>query len=498
MSKRPNILFIWTDEQRADTMACYGNSFVQAPHLNELASESCVFENAYCTQPICTPSRASILTGRYPHSHGCIRNNMPLPRDLPTLAERTNGAYHCSYFGKWHLGDEIIPQRGFTDWVSIEDGIYRPFYSKPEYLKQFSSYHQFLVQNGFPPNAKATDGARVFARNQTAVMAERFTKAGFLGDSAAKFLEDYRGDKPFFLSVNFLEPHMPFFGPFNDLHDPDKIPVGRAFCKKPPANASLRHRYFAAKYEAFGYSHEDHDPFPLKTDQDWRRLRSNYLGLVSLVDRSVGKILQALKKSGHDEDTVVVYTSDHGDMMGDHGIVSKMVMYEEAIKIPLLVRVPHLKSKCRTIPGRVSQIDLVPTLLDLMDLPKDAQLQGTSLVDVLEGGRDLKNNDVMVEWNPEFENPKASGNKPAPGFTEDDVERAMKQHCRTLVSHEGWKLSLSDNDVAELYDLNSDPHELNNLFGEEKYRSMAKRLSSRIHDWQQRTNDRVSLSVESM
>ncbi len=134
MNSAANLLFIWTDQQRADSLPCYGNAFASTPHLDRLASESFIFERAYCTQPVCTPSRASILTGLWPHTHGCISNNYPLAPESRTIAEQVGDRYHCAYYGKWHLGDELSPQHGFDDWVSIEDGIYRAYYSDSEML----------------------------------------------------------------------------------------------------------------------------------------------------------------------------------------------------------------------------------------------------------------------------------------------------------------------------------------------------------------------------
>ncbi|TVQ27949.1 MAG: hypothetical protein EA383_01560, partial [Spirochaetaceae bacterium] len=382
--KRPNIVLIWTDEQRADTISCYGNPFVKAPNLNRLASQSVVFRDAYCVQPLCTPSRASILTGQWPHQHRCIRNNSALSRDVPTIAEMLPDEYLSAYYGKWHLGDEVIAQRGFTDWRSIEDA-YRPYYSKPEYLDTMSDYHHFLLKNGYQPDKVAADGARTFGRGFSAVMAERYTKASFIGREAARFIHDRsaaQSSQPFFLSVNTLEPHMPFFGPLNDLYDPDALPVGPAFARKPGADAPWRNRFLADRYEA-----EGHAGYPLKTEDDWRRLRANYYGLVSLVDSAVGTILEAIADAGIENDTIVVFTSDHGEMMGDHGLLAKSVHYEESIRIPLLVRVPGATP--RVVDGPVSQIDLLPTVFELASVPLPDSIAGRSRAGVIRGTDDL-------------------------------------------------------------------------------------------------------------
>ncbi len=482
-TKRPNILLIWTDEQRADTLECYGNQQVHAPHLNELARSSVVFENAYCVQPVCTPSRASILTGVWPHTHQCIENNSPLPTEIPTIAELLGDEYRCAYFGKWHLGDEVIAQRGFDDWLSLEDN-YRRYYSDQAYLNVYSDYHGFLTHHGFAPDIQTPDGARVFSRNFAAGLAERYTKASFLGQETAKYLSNYTGEQPFFLSVNFLEPHMPFFGPLNDVHAPEALEAGPAFARPPATNASLRNRALAGYYQAFGMS-----GYPLKTQEHWRRMRANYYGLVSLVDNAIGTILTTLRESGLEEETVIIFTSDHGEMMGDHGLIGKCVLYEESIRIPLLMRLPRIQRENKVLPGRVSQIDLVPTILDLAGVERPDHLRGRSLLPVVMGQETLGDNDVVVEWN------GSNGidtRRVPPGFSPDDLQRVSAQTWRTLVTHDGWKLNISNNDRLELYNLQDDPFELVNLANSRGMQLHIQRLVDRLHTWQSRENDSVN------
>jgi arylsulfatase A-like enzyme len=466
----PNLLLIWTDEQRDDTMAAYGNTFIQTPNLNRIAEGAFVFQRAYCTQPVCTPSRASILTGLWPHTHGCIRNNTPLPTAHPTLAEMLGASagsadYHCAYYGKWHLGDEIVAQRGFNEWLSIEDSIYRPFYSRPAYLERRSDYHHYLVRQGYEPNATAVDGAKVFSRDFAAQLPVEHTKAAYLGREAARFIREQSRDRPWVLSVNFLEPHMPFVGPLNELHDPPQIPVGPAFGIPPAANVATRKRQNAARFRERGFG-----GLPLRTESDWRRLRGRYYGLVSLVDRAVGTIMEALDASGQAGRTIVVYTSDHGDMMGDHACLTKGITYEEAVRIPLLIRVPWLKQTQTMVQGRVSQVDLAPTLLDLMGQEPQAQVQGTTRADVLRGDATLQDNDVMVEWNGD-------------------------ETWRTIVSRENWKLNLCATDQSEFYDLNLDPYELENRFEDPAYRAQIDELTARIQAWQHATGDVEALNI---
>ena len=476
--KKPNLLFIITDQQRTDTMRCYGNGLIRTPAMNALAEESFVFEHPYVSQPVCSPARATMLTGLWPHTCGVPACNVPLSAETPTIAELVSDEYACAYMGKWHLGDEIFAQHGFDTWVGSEDS-YRHSYSSPERLSQLSDYHHFLLKNGFEPDA-VNQGERVFSRHAEARMAEEFTKAAFLGDRAAAFIREHR-DRPFALCVSYLEPHPPHTGPLDDLYDPWSLPMGPGFMRKPPANAPLINRIMAAYYmesEEYGYD--------LRSEEGWRRVRARYWGNVTLVDRSLSGILRALEENGLADDTIVVFTSDHGELMGDHGILGKTLMYEEAVEVPLLMRVPMLGREQRTVGGNISQIDLVPTLLELMGESVPDSLQGEGRVSVLRGDETLEGNDVFIEWDGRDGHPPGS-------IGEAEVNRSMAQPLRTVVSADRWKLNLYAGGPGELYDLNADPFELENLFDMPAHREQVRELTARVRRWQEQTGDRAPL-----
>lgn len=478
--RKSNLLFIFTDEQRSDTLGCYGNDRIRTPNLNALARESFIFENAYVTQPICTPSRSTIMTGLYPHTTGCLRNSSRLAADMPTLAEMLSPDYVRGYIGKWHLGDEVIRQHGFDQWISIED-MYRGGYSKPVYLSEMSSYHHFLGQHGLTPDTKAA-GALTFSRERAARLPEALTKAAFVGQAAAQFIEENRG-RPFALYVNFLEPHEPFTGPLDGLYDPMTLPVGPHFAKRPAEDASLKNRLMAE----FWRRRVKPDATP---EAEWRATRSRYWGLVTLVDKAVGVILQALEKSGTAEHTIVVFTSDHGDMMGDHGLMEKFVLYEESVKVPLLIRAPWLGRTEHRIAGRISQVDLAPTLLDLMQIPIPAALEGESRLGVLAGDKHLAANDVIVEWNgPSY----LDFDEPLLGYSREQMLAIDRLPWRSLIAADGWKLNLCSGDQCELYDLNRDHFEQANRFDDPGQKNRIQELAQRIRVWQKKTNDMVLL-----
>ena len=365
----PNVLYIFTDQQRVDTLRCYGNEQIETPALDGLADDGFVFENAYVSQPVCSPARATMLTGLWPHTAGVPACNVPLRAEVPTFAEMLPPEYQTAFMGKWHLGDEIFPQHGFETWVGSEDS-YRRCYSAPERLDVLSPYHHFLVEQGFAPDAENL-GQRVFSRHAEASMPEEYTKAAFLGDQAAEYIRQ-SGDAPFALCVSYLEPHPPHTGPLNEYYDPETLPTGPGFRQPPPDDAPLIVRLMAAFYSA-----SENYGLDLQTEAGWRGLMARYWGNVTLVDRSVAKILQALDESGKADDTIVIFTSDHGELMGDHGILGKTLMYEESIKVPLLLRAPMLDAQPRRIGGQFSHIDLVPTLLDLLGLEATGPFAGT-------------------------------------------------------------------------------------------------------------------------
>lgn len=480
----PNILFILTDQQRHDTIEAES---IQTPHLNKLAASSFCFERTYCTSPICTPSRASLLTGQWPHTHQCLINNTPLPSSVKTIAEMVNPVYRRAYYGKWHLGDELEPQHGFVERISTEDGIYRPFYSKAEYLEKRSDYHHFLIKQGFVPDATSPDGARVFSREFTAGLSEQYSKPAFLSTAASQFLQNHSGEQPFLLAVSFLEPHPPYWSPLNDLYDPMELVGSPAFLKEPEPSVLIKSRMMTKKFPVNGC-----EGFPLRDEQGWRRLKANYYGAVTLIDHAVGKILAAQDSSGLADNTLVVFTSDHGEMLGDHALLTKGVPYEEASRIPLYIHVPWLTSQRVNIQGNFSQVDLVPTLLELLGQEIPSTVQGQSRANHFLNPSNLPD-DVILEWN-------GDGNaqywQDIPGFSMDEVKTAAFGKWRTIITSDSWKLTLCEDGTGELYNLSADPFELNNMFSDPAMQPTISVLAERLRKWQSANQDTMSLPID--
>jgi len=473
-----NLLFIFTDEQRADTMAAYGNPRIEVPNLNGLSREGIVFERAYVTQAICTPSRASIMTGLYPHTTSCTRNNIPLPQDIRTLPELADFKdYGKCYIGKWHLGDEIFCQHGFDEWISTED-IYRSYYRPSRDRFAHSSYHHWLVKNGFEPPRATEDGFRTFPRETVARMPEEFSKPSFEAQEASRFIWENQ-ERSFILYVNFLEPHMPFFGPRDNQYDPAEVALPENFNTVPTEDQPLKARLTkGSSIWNLKKIYENHLGTSVPTEADWRRLIARYWGLTSQVDTATGKILDTVRKCGLEDNTIIVFTSDHGDMMGSHQLITKGFQFEEAIRVPLIIKTPDSDKSGSVIREPVSQVDLIPTLLDMMGKPVPKDLEGYSWKPMLDGTGDLAEKNIFVEWSPHIDK-------------SDEVDHSV----RTIITPDGWKFNLSAFGQHELYNLNEDPLESTNLVRRREYRLLIKKLIRRIKTWQNHTRDALEMPV---
>jgi arylsulfatase A-like enzyme len=471
LRRKPNLIVFLPDQQRADTIACCGGEKVHAPNLNKLASESVVFSRAYVTHPVCTPSRSSLMTGMWPHTTGCTRNSVALaPRFsvLPQLLE--NKDYRAAYMGKWHLGQAGFPQRGFDEWISTE---------------QAGHYSRFLVSMGLTPDRE--DGG--FSELAISNLPLELSRPKFLEKNACEFIERHRRD-PFLLIVAFVEPHSPYNGPLNGEHPLSDVDLDVTATVPPTDNVPLRYRLMREWQQSEAVLDRARLPKLLFfgiTPEEYRSLKQRYLGLVTMVDQSIGAILACLERLGLADDTVVVHTSDHGDTLGAHQLFGKEVMFEEAVRVPYLVRLPGQRNGT-IIRQPVSHIDFVPTLLDLLGQAKPPQCVGKSRASLIRGDVMAPEN-IFIEWAPNRTKIK-KGTSLAPRRV---IKRAVEESTRTIISIDGWKLSVRDKDLNELYSLNNDPLETRNLYAGEQYAEVISRCREEIHRWQESTHDSLKV-----
>ena len=411
------------------------------------------------------------MTGTWPHINGCTRNSVPLDhrfRVFPELMKDRD--YRVAYIGKWHLGEEGPARRGFDEWVSTDD---------------HGDYTNFLISNAVTPDKQ--DGR--FSEVAISSLPIQLSRPKFLEKRACEFIEKHRGD-PFILVVGFVEPHSPYNGPLNDEHPLDQVDLDATAALPENEDIPLRYRLMREWQQAEALLDRQRLPTQLFfgiTPEEYRSIKQRYLGLVTLVDQSIGAILGCLERCGLTDNTIVVHTSDHGDSLGAHHLFGKETMFEEAARVPLLIRLPG-QTRATTVPRSVSHIDFVPTLLDLLGQPNHAQCAGKSLLPLINEEAAGPEN-VFLEWAPNRTKIK-KGTKLARRRT---IKRAVEESTRTVITPDGWKLCLRDKDLNELYNLSNDPLETRNLYADRQHASEIARLADEIHRWQESANDKLKV-----
>jgi len=377
--------------------------------------------------------------------------------------------YRAAYIGKWHLGEEGPIGRGFEEWVSTDD---------------HGDYTNFLASRGIAPDKQNGRFSELVISN----LPLELSRPKFLEKHACEFIEKHRRD-PFILVVGFVEPHSPYNGPLNGEHPLDQIELDPTATLPESIDIPLRYRLMREWQQAEAILDRQRLPTQLffgVTPEEYRSIKQRYLGLVTLVDQSIGAILACLERFGLTDNTIIVHTSDHGDSLGAHHLFGKETMFEEATRVPLLIRFPG-QTRVKTIQQPISHIDFVPTLLDLLGQQNHPQCAGKSLLPLINEKTALHN--VFLEWAPNRTKIK-KGSKLA---RRRMVKRAVEESTRTIVTADGWKLCLRDKDLNELYSLKDDPLETRNLYANRQYTSVISRLTGAIHRWQESTNDKLKI-----
>ena len=462
--KQPNILWICTDQQRFDTLGVYGNKFVKTPNLDNLAEEGAIFDNAFSQSPVCSPSRACFLTGRYPVTCRMRQNGADIPDNevLVTKIFHDNG-YRCGLSGKLHIR-ACNPESGCTTMESRIDDGYDEFHWSHDTGSVWglnNEYYRWLDEKyGETYVTKPCEKSKFVNYGMPIEKHQSY----WCAEKAIDFIYD-NVDKPWVFSVNMYDPHHPFDPPrelldrYMDILDEIPLPIYK--------DKEWESKTIWQKQDHFGaYNHHAGHAFSEMNDTDHRMQKAAYWAMCDMVDLQVGRMIEALKKSGQYDNTIIVFHSDHGELLGDHGIYLKgPFFYDCSIKVPLII---FWKDKIKS--SRYSQLvelmDLPETLLDLAGLEIPERMQGKSLLNCMTNGKKV-HDDVYSEYlnaMPWHKDPKAF------------ASMVRTEDYKIVVSHSG-------NGEGELYDLKADPNELENLFYDERYAqiksSMYKRLLER-------------------
>ena len=440
--KTPNILFIMADQMAPQALPVYGHSQVVAPHIERLADEGVVFENAYCNFPLCVPARMSMLTGRLAHDIGVWDNATELPAGAPTMAHymRSNG-YSATLAGKMHfIGPDQI--HGFGERTSTD--IYPSSFAwTPDWIKG-ERYRPTGI------NMRAVVDAGQCVRSLQIDYDDEVEHGAIQKvHDLARFAEE-----PFFLTVSFTHPHSPFVTTRKhwDLYDHDDIVMPSV-----PA-IPVDELDEMSRWLHFAHAADKHTV----TEEHVRNARHAYYGMTSYIDDKVGRILDAMSETGLLDETVVVFSADHGEMLGERGMWYKQCFYEWSTRVPLIVRFPNAFKPGR-VNNLVSLLDLLPTFMDLAtdgNPPEPVTpLTGHSLSGLLSGSDDDWDDTVISEYTGE----------------------GVTAPCR-MIRQGRYKYIYTHGHPPLMYDLETDPHELDNLIERDDYAEIEKRLAVAMLD----------------
>jgi arylsulfatase len=470
--KKPNILWICTDQQRFDTLGCYGNSFVSTPNIDKLAEKGTLFESTYCQSTVCTPSRASFLTGRYPRTTRCRQNGQNIPESEVLVTKLLSDAgYIGALSGKLHLS-ACNPKVTHAMERRIDDGYAQFHWSHhPRGNWPTNEYIQWLQAKGKQYQAPAIEESKYV---QTGPDAEDH-QTTWCAEKAIEFIESNEHfDRPWFFSVNIYAPHHPFDPPKSHLEKYlarlDEIPAPNY------SEGELADKPYFQQYDHNGaYGFPDLYPYSKMSEKDHKLIKAAYWAMVDLIDEQVGRMLDALERTGQLDDTIVIFMSDHGELLGDHGVYLKGAhFYEPSIRVPLIVSYPGHIPENRRIADFVELVDLAPTLLEAAGLPKHPGMQGKSLWPVLTGGQPegKHREDVYCEHYNASSKQNGLG-----GFA-------------TMVRTERHKIVVyHSRNEGELYDLANDPNETVNLWNDSRCTALKAELLVRLSDRMAETVD---------
>jgi arylsulfatase A-like enzyme len=453
---RPNIVFIMTDDQRQDAMSAYGNTILRTPGMDRIAATGVQFDEAFVTNSLCAPSRASILTGLHSHAHGVITNgggplyfNQPgVPSGIATFPHLLRAAgYHTVLIGKWHLRSG---PSGFDQWIIFpSQGI----------------YHDPDMIAGVGDVPRQT-GLRLRLRGHA---------DDVVGDQALEFLRTRPTDRPFCLLYQFKSPHRAWqpAARHADAFADVEIPLPRTYEDRLDAEALRNAELALADMPDFREMGVDPGlPMEVRKRLNLEHLVRNYYRVLLSVDDNVTRLLDALDEHGIADDTIVVYTSDNGFFLGEHGLYDKRLMYEPSIRVPLLVRYPRrIAAGRRDDRHMVLGIDIAPTLLELAGVPVPGSMHGRSFVPLLEGRE--------VQWRDAF----------LYEFFEYPAEHCVRKHRGIRTAR--WKLLhfWEAPEEYELFDLENDPGETTNLAGRPEHAGRQTELIAALAALRREIND---------
>ncbi len=459
-AKKPNILWLMSDQHNANCMGAAGHPDVRTPNLDRIAHSGVQFNRAYCNNPVCGPSRCSFLSGQYVRSHGIAGN---YNRDVessgsPNLARlfQQNG-YETALIGKAHLPWQWLKEGfGFIRFSDLCDAQF----NDPTSCHYFKDLIDAGLADKYDHGTFFPGDPRYGDRAFISELPEEFSLEAWTGRKAVEFLDQRDRQKPFFLNVSFQRPHNPYSPPAeradeydaSALHLPDNACdyLERGFAGKP----QFQQEYMAGK-KGMGYPFRSHDRKELRVQM------AAHFTLITMIDEAIGEILKSLESHGELDNTIIAYVADHGDFAGEHGLMSKNLgIYESIHRIPFLLSGPGV-TKDVVRDTIVESVDLYPTLVELAGLTCESGVDGVSRTKEITTGKGGLDS-TICEW--EFVSPQ------------NNVHAIRNDHYR-FVYYDTFP------DDGELYDCQADPGELNNLFQDVRYQAVRNKFIKQLEEY---------------
>jgi choline-sulfatase len=463
-SRPKNVLLLMSDQHRRDAMGVAGDPVARTPSLDALARSAVRFTSAYCTNPVCTPSRASLLTGLYTHNHQAWGNATPWPFEHRTMAHHFGRAgYMTALIGKMHFVDAQTHgfdyRLDFNDWYQYlgpKTKLYADELSRANSGSGLPQIDDLWRDAGDPWKGvrESDDREGAVAIGRASKMAEQDHFESFVARETVRFLQNHGKRQPFFLISSFLKPHDPFMPAerFAHMFRPADMRLPDTWGK---VDLTRVPKEVAQSIQRNAPTPELHDP-----DQAKRRIALYYANLAQM-DDALGKVLAALRDLDLERDTIVLYTSDHGEMLGEHGLWNKFEFYEPSCGVPLLFRVPGVTPGNAVCPMPLSQVQILPAIAELCGVPVASRIDGRSFVAQLRDPADVRDNPVFAEF--ALRTPRA----------------------KYMLRHGDYKYTYWTNDMPELYNLRDDPKEMRNLAIDPAHQPKVEAMKSELLAWHQ-------------
>lgn len=489
-----NVLFVMADQLRWDYLSCTGHPHLHTPHLDALAARGVRFANAFVQGPVCGASRMSTYTGRYVSSHGSAWNFVPLSVGQKTLGDHVRGhGVRCAVVGKTHVEADtegarrlgldttqgaglLAMQGGFEPWER-DDGIW-----PPGFKVQGNRYCDWLRSHGYGgdnpwhdhANSALGDAGELLSgwemrhARRPARVKERHSETAYTTDRALDFIRE-QGEQPWVLHLSYIKPHWPYVAPapYHAMYGPEHVlPAQRSEAERLHPHPVMRGFQDTPPSESFS------------RDEVRATVIPTYMGLVKQLDDHLGRLFEALRASGRDRDTLIVFTSDHGDYLGDHWLGEKELFHDAVVKVPLIVVDPSPEADATRGTVRqelVEAIDLVPTFLDALGLPAAPEwLEGRSLQPLLHDAAapEAWREAVFSENTYAFRDPVRL-----------PLGRPVHDCWMTMVRTHDWKYVHVDGLAPQLFDLRSDPGEMHDLGRSPEHAAVRAALAGRLFEW---------------